>query len=182
MFSYLHIWQHYLFTGNKEFLKEYYPILKGTAQFYMDFLVEHPVYKWLVVSPSVSPEHGPITAGCTMDNQIAFDALHNTLLASYIAGEAPSFQDSLKQTLEKLPPMQIGKHNQLQEWLEDVDNPKDEHRHISHLYGLYPSYSRQQETHCFNAVIKLPVGVSAGKSISGHVCWMETMPSKSLKI
>ena len=63
-----HIWQHYLFTGNKEFLKEYYPILKGTAQFYMDFLVEHPVYKWLVVSPSVSPEHGPITAGCTMDN------------------------------------------------------------------------------------------------------------------
>ncbi len=134
-----HIWQHYLFTGDKEFLKEYYPILKGTAQFYMDFLVEHPVYKWLVVSPSVSPEHGPITAGCTMDNQIAFDALHNTLLASYIAGEAPSFQDSLKQTLEKLPPMQIGKHNQLQEWLEDVDNPKDEHRHISHLYGLYPS-------------------------------------------
>ena len=74
-----------------------------------------------------------------MDNQIALDALHNTLLASYIAGEAPSFQDSLKQTLEKLPPMQIGKHNQLQEWLEDVDNPKDEHRHISHLYGLYPS-------------------------------------------
>ena len=134
-----HIWQHYLFTGNKEFLKEYYPILKGTAQFYMDFLVEHPTYKWLVVSPSVSPEHGPITAGCTMDNQIAFDALHNTLLASYIAGEAPSFQDSLKQTLEKLPPMQIGKHNQLQEWLEDIDNPKDEHRHISHLYGLYPS-------------------------------------------
>ena len=134
-----HIWQHYLFTGDKEFLKEYYPILKGTAQFYMDFLVEHPVYKWLVVSPSVSPEHGSITAGCTMDNQIAFDALHNTLSASYIAGEASSFQDSLNQTLEKLPPMQIGKHNQLQEWLEDIDNPKDEHRHISHLYGLYPS-------------------------------------------
>ena len=133
-----HIWQHYLFTGDKEFLKEYYPILKGTAQFYMDFLVEHPTYKWLVVAPSVSPEHGSITAGCTMDNQIAFDALHNTLLASQITGETPSFQDSLKQTLEKLPPMQIGKHNQLQEWLEDVDNPKDEHRHISHLYGLYP--------------------------------------------
>ena len=134
-----HIWQHYLFTGDKEFLKEYYPILKGTTQFYMDFLVEHPTYKWLVVAPSVSPEHGPITAGCTMDNQIAFDALYNTLLASQIAGEAPSFQDSLKQTLEKLPPMQIGKHNQLQEWLEDIDDPKDDHRHISHLYGLYPS-------------------------------------------
>ena len=134
-----HIWQHYLFTRDKEFLKEYYPILKGAALFYMDFLVEHPTYKWLVVIPSVSPEHGPITSGCTMDNQIAFDALHNTLLASQIIDESPSFQDSLKQTLEKLPPMQIGKHNQLQEWLEDVDNPKDEHRHISHLYGLYPS-------------------------------------------
>lgn len=134
-----HLWQHYLFTGDKEFLKEYYPILKGTAQFYLDFLTEHPTYKWMVVAPSVSPEHGPITAGCTMDNQIAFDALHNTLLASQIIGEQPAFQDSLKQMLDKLPPMQIGRHNQLQEWLEDVDNPKDEHRHISHLYGLYPS-------------------------------------------
>lgn len=134
-----HIWQHYLFTGNKEFLKEYYPILKGTAQFYMDFLVEHPVYKWLVTAPSVSPEHGPITAGCTMDNQIAYDALYNTLLASRILDEPTAFQDSLKLILEKLPPMQIGKHHQLQEWLEDIDNPKDEHRHISHLYGLYPS-------------------------------------------
>lgn len=134
-----HLWQHYLFTGDKEFLKEYYPILKGTAQFYLDFLTEHPTYKWMVVAPSVSPEHGPITAGCTMDNQIAFDALHNTLLASQIIGEQSAFQDSLKQMIDKLPPMQIGKHNQLQEWLEDVDNPKDEHRHISHLYGLYPS-------------------------------------------
>lgn len=134
-----HIWQHYLFTGDKAFLKEYYPILKGTAQFYLDFLTEHPTYKWMVVAPSVSPEHGPITAGCTMDNQIAFDALHNTLLASQIIDEQPAFQDSLKQMLDKLPPMQIGRHNQLQEWLEDVDNPKDEHRHISHLYGLYPS-------------------------------------------
>lgn len=134
-----HIWQHYLFTGNKEFLKEYYPILKGTAQFYLDFLVEHPTYKWLVVSPSVSPEHGPITAGCTMDNQIAFDALYNTWLAAGIVGNQETFQDSIKPVLDKLPPMQIGRHNQLQEWLEDIDNPTDEHRHISHLYGLYPS-------------------------------------------
>lgn len=134
-----HLWQHYLFTGDKEFLKKYYPILKGTAQFYMDFLVEHPTYKWLVVSPSLSPEHGDITAGCTMDNQIAFDALNNTLKAAQIINDIKSFQDSLKLTLDKLPPMQIGKYNQLQEWLDDIDNPKDEHRHISHLYGLYPS-------------------------------------------
>ena len=134
-----HLWQHYLFTGDKDFLKTYYPVLKGTAQFFLDFLVEHPDNHWWVVSPSVSPEHGPMTAGCTMDNQIVFDALRNTLLASRIVGEDAEFQKALEQMIDRLPPMQIGKHGQLQEWLEDRDDPKDEHRHISHLYGLYPS-------------------------------------------
>ena len=134
-----HLWQHYLFTGDKDFLKTYYPVLKGTAQFFLDFLVEHPDNHWWVVSPSVSPEHGPMTAGCTMDNQIVFDALRNTLLASRILGEDEAFQKTLEQMIDRLPPMQIGKYGQLQEWLEDRDNPKDEHRHISHLYGLYPS-------------------------------------------
>ncbi|MCI1648934.1 MAG: glycoside hydrolase N-terminal domain-containing protein [Bacteroides sp.] len=139
------IWQHYLFTGNKYFLKKYYPILRGTADFYLDFLKPHPVYGWMVTVPSVSPEHAPngcsspIIAGCTMDSQIAFDALSNTLKASYIVGEDKTYQDSLKQMITKLPPMQIGKYNQLQEWLSDLDNPADEHRHISHLYGLYPN-------------------------------------------
>lgn len=134
-----HIWQHYLFTGDRDFLRTYYPILKGTALFYLDFLTKHPDNGWMVVSPSVSPEHGPITAGCTMDNQIATDALGNTLLAARILGEPTFFQDSLRQMLHRLPPMQIGRHNQVQEWLEDVDDPNDKHRHISHLYGLYPS-------------------------------------------
>ncbi len=134
-----HLWQHYLFTGDKDFLKTYYPVLKGTAQFFLDFLVEHPDNHWWVVSPSVSPEHGPMTAGCTMDNQIVFDALRNTLLASRILGEDEAFQQELEQMIDRLPPMQIGKYGQLQEWLEDRDDPKDEHRHISHLYGLYPS-------------------------------------------
>ena len=134
-----HLWQHYLFTGDKNFLEAYYPVLKGTAQFFLDFLVEHPDNHWWVVSPSVSPEHGPMTAGCTMDNQIVFDALRNTLLASRILGEDEAFQQELEQMIDRLPPMQIGKYGQLQEWLEDRDDPKDEHRHISHLYGLYPS-------------------------------------------
>lgn len=148
-----HIWQHYLFTGDREFLAAYYPVLKGTARFYLDFLVEDPETKWMVTSPSVSPEHGPITAGCTMDNQIAADALGNTLLAARILGEPTAFQDSLKQMLDKLPPMQIGRYNQVQEWLEDVDDPKDEHRHISHLYGLYPSnrISPRQNPQLFQA-------------------------------
>lgn len=74
-----------------------------------------------------------------MDNQIVFDVLCNTLQASRIVGEEGSFQDSLRQMIDRLPPMQVGRHGQLQEWLEDRDNPTDEHRHISHLYGLHPS-------------------------------------------
>ena len=134
-----HLWQHYLFTGNREFLNEYYPVLKGAAQFCLDFLVEHPSLHWWVIAPSVSPEHGPVTAGCTMDNQLVFDVLSNALTASRIIGDNATFQNALQRAIDHLPPMQIGRHGQLQEWLDDRDNPKDEHRHISHLYGLHPS-------------------------------------------
>ncbi len=140
-----HLWQHYLFTGDKEFLKQYYPVLKGTADFYLTHLVKHPRYGWLVTVPSMSPEQGydksgsAITAGCTMDNQIAFDALHSTMLAAQLLGDDPAYQEKLRNAIAQLPPMQIGRHNQLQEWLVDADDPRNQHRHISHLYGLYPS-------------------------------------------
>lgn len=140
-----HLWQHYLYTGDKDFLIKNYPVLKGAADFYMDFLVEHPQYHWLVTIPSISPEQGApgketsLTAGCTMDNQIVFDVLSNTLQAAKIVGEDIVYQDRVKKVLDRLPPMQIGKYNQLQEWLEDVDDPQSDHRHVSHLYGLYPS-------------------------------------------
>lgn len=140
-----HLWQHYLYTGDKEFLKEWYPVIKGTADFYLDYMQVHPTYKWLVIVPSVSPElapagkSSPITAGCTMDNQIAFDALSNTLNAAKALGEDEAYQQKLKDAIDQLPPMQIGKHKQLQEWLQDADDPYNQHRHISHLYGLFPS-------------------------------------------
>ena len=134
-----HIWQHYLFTGDREFLREYYPVLKGAALFYLDFLAMHPKYGKWVVAPSVSPEHGPVTAGCTMDNQLVFDVLGNTLQAAVILDEDRELQAQIRQKMELLPPMRIGHHGQLQEWMEDMDNPSDEHRHVSHLYGLYPS-------------------------------------------
>ena len=140
-----HLWQHYLYTGDKEFLKEWYPVIKGTADFYLDYMQEHPQYHWLVVVPSVSPEQGPagknsaITAGCTMDNQIAFDALSSTLRAAQILGVDLDYQKTLKNAIDRLPPMQIGQYKQLQEWIIDGDRPNDQHRHISHLYGLYPS-------------------------------------------
>lgn len=139
-----HLWQHYLFSGNEAFLREAYPALKGAADFYLDFLTEEPVHKWMVTSPSVSPENTPrgkstaLTAGCTMDNQLAFDVLNNALEATRILDEDKQYAGRLESMIARLVPMQIGRHNQIQEWLKDLDDPKDEHRHVSHLYGLYP--------------------------------------------
>ena len=140
-----HIWQHYLFTGDMDFLRQWYPVMRGTADFYLDYMQPHPETKWLVSVPSVSPEQGPagkptpITAGCTMDNQIAFDALSNTLAAARLLDEPEAYRKQLSSAIDRLPPMQIGRYGQLQEWLQDADDPRNEHRHISHLYGLYPS-------------------------------------------
>ena len=139
-----HLWQHYLFTGDKTFLNKYYPILKSTAQFYTDVLQEEPKNKWLVVAPSISPENKymgnvGVTYGTTMDNQLVFDVFSNAINASKILDVDLEFADTVKTLRKRLPPMQIGKHNQLQEWIEDWDRTNDKHRHISHLYGLYPS-------------------------------------------
>ena len=137
------LWEHYQYTLDKDFLREFYPIMKGAAQFYLDYMVERDGE--LLVVPSVSPEHGgrgkstPVTAGCTMDNQIARDVLSQALASAKILGEDADFQKKLERAIRMLPPMKVGQYGQLQEWREDWDDPKDEHRHISHLYGLYPS-------------------------------------------
>ena len=146
-----HIWQHYLFTGDKDFLAKYYPVMKGAAEFLLDYMQTYPAAGeikqaagWLMTVPTVSPEHGPrgkgtnVCAGSTMDNQIAFDVLSQTLQAAKVLGDS-SQCSMLNFQLSNLPPMQIGRYGQLQEWLIDADDPKDQHRHISHLYGLYPS-------------------------------------------
>lgn len=139
-----HIWQHYLFNGDKAFLAKYYPILKGLTQFYVDVLQEEPKHKWLVVAPSMSPENSyqsgvGISAGTTMDNQLVFDVFSNFLEAAHILGVDENFTDTVANKLKRLPPMQIGKLGQLQEWMEDWDRADDRHRHVSHLYGLYPA-------------------------------------------
>ena len=147
-----HLWQHYLYTGDKEFLARYYPVMKGAADFLIDYMKEYPAdgaikqaAGWLVTNPTVSPEHGPVgkkttvTAGSTMDNQIVFDVFSNVLNAAKVLKIDNSQLSAINTALPKLPPMQIGRYGQLQEWMIDGDDPKDEHRHISHLYGLYPS-------------------------------------------
>ena len=147
-----HLWEHYLFTKDKDFLKEWYPVIKGAADFYLDYMQVDPNNGYLVVVPSVSPEHGgvgkanPLTAGCTMDTQIVVDIMTAAKTAAAELGIDEAYQQTLAQTMAKLPPMKVGQYGQLQEWIEDMDDPKDEHRHISHLYGLYPSNQINPDT------------------------------------
>lgn len=152
-----HLWQHYLYTGDKDFLRKSYPAMKGAADFFLGYMIPHPKYGWKVTAPSMSPEHGPkgedtkkastIVSGCTMDNQIIFDVLSNTLAASEILELPAAYRDSLRTLLSEMAPMQIGRYNQLQEWLKDLDDPKDGHRHVSHAYGLFPSNQISPFTH-----------------------------------
>ena len=147
-----HLWEHYLYTGDKDFLRQYYPIMLDAARFYSQTLVLHPSHRspltsrpYLVVCPGESPEHGgkgrptPLDAGVTMDNQLVTELYTNVLEAAKILGDNNSQLSTLNSQLKQLPPMQIGRWGQLQEWLDDLDDPKDDHRHFSHLYGLYPS-------------------------------------------
>lgn len=178
-----HLWEHYLYSGDKKFLASVYPILKGASTFYVDFLVEHPVYHWLVINPDMSPENAPaahqgssLDAGTTMTNQIVFDIFSCTIKAAEILKEDAAFIDTLKQLRKRLPPMHIGQHGQLQEWLEDIDDPKDNHRHISHLYGLFPSNQispyRNPELYSAARTTLLHRGdVSTGWSMGWKVNW-----------
>jgi alpha-L-fucosidase 2 len=176
-----HLWQHYLYTGDREFLKEYYPVLKGAAQFYLDVLQEEPEHKWLVVTPSMSPENTyessvGVSAGTTMDNQLVFDTFNNIINASKILETDKPFADSVAVALKRLPPMQIGQYSQLQEWLHDLDKPNDHHRHISHLYGLFPSgqispFRTPQLTEAAKNTLISRGDVSTGWSMGWKVNW-----------
>jgi len=140
----MHLWEHYRFGGDKAFLKKAYPIMKGSAQFFLDALVAEPKHNWLVTSPSLSPENrhaggASVCAGPTMDMQIIRDLFGACIESAGILGVDKEFAEQLAKTRKRLAPMQIGRHGQLQEWLDDWDNPRDRHRHVSHLYGLFPS-------------------------------------------
>jgi alpha-L-fucosidase 2 len=141
-----HLWDHYRFTGDKNFLARAYPVMKGAAEFFLDTLVPEPRNNWLVTCPSISPEnrHHPnvsICAGPTMDTQIIRDLFNQCAWATVILGIDKDFAMKLSAAQARLPPMQVGKAGQLQEWLDDWDleAPERQHRHVSHLYGLFPS-------------------------------------------
>ena len=140
------LWEHYQFTGDKKFLEKIYPAMQGSAQFFLDTLVEEPTHHWLVTCPSLSPENShprgaSLCAGPTMDMEILRDLFANCIQASEILGRDKKFRQQLVATRARLAPLQIGSAGQLQEWLEDWDTqaPEIHHRHTSHLYGLFPS-------------------------------------------
>jgi alpha-L-fucosidase 2 len=133
-----HLWEHYLFTGDKKFLARAYPDMKSASQFFVDFLVKDPKTGWLVTSPSFSPEQGGLCYGPTMDNQLVRALLNETIAAAEILGTDKEFSATLAKIRDQLPPNQVGKNGQLQEWLDDIDKPNNNHRHMSPLWALYP--------------------------------------------
>ena len=134
-----HLWERYQFTGDRAFLAQRaYPAMKEASLFFVDFLVPHPKYGWLVTTPSHSPEQGPTTVGPTMDTQLIRALWDRTARAAKILGTDPEFVAQIESLLPKLPPPLIGQHGQLQEWLEDVDVPNNNHRHLSPLWALFP--------------------------------------------
>ena len=141
-----HLWEHYLYSGDKNYLECIYPLMKGAALFFLDFAVKDPKEGWLVIVPSNSPENAfdkknklTNAAGVTMDNQLMFELFSNLIFASRILNVDHEFADTLKNAREQIAPMRIGHYGQLQEWMCDWDTPTDTHRHVSHLYGLFPS-------------------------------------------
>ena len=141
------LWEHFEYTQDKAYLARIYPALKGASEFFLDTLVEEPSHRWLVTSPSASPENRhqfdntTLTAGPAMDSEILRDLFANTIRAAEILSVDRPLRAELAATRARLAPSQIGKAGQLQEWLADWDMeaPDLHHRHVSHLYALYPS-------------------------------------------
>jgi alpha-L-fucosidase 2 len=135
----LHLWEHYLFTRDLDFLRDRaYPLMKSAATFYSQYLVDDPSTGWLISTPSNSPENGGLVAGPTMDHQIIRSLFHACTEAAALLDTDTEFAGILKEQAKRIAPNQVGQYGQLQEWLEDVDDPENKHRHVSHLWGMHP--------------------------------------------
>ena len=133
-----HIWEHYLFTNDTAFLRKYYPLMKESAQFFTDFLVKDSATGWLISTPSNSPEQGGLVAGPTMDHQIIRDLYKNSIAAASVLQTDTAASELWLRQYHQLAPNQVGKYGQLQEWLQDIDDSTNTHRHVSHLWGVFP--------------------------------------------
>ena len=143
----LHAWQHFEFTNDTSFLKEVYPLMKEAALFFLDAMIEEPEHGWLVTAPTTSPENAfylndstPVSVcmGSTMDVQIVSELYDAVCQSADVLGIDEAFSDSLRDAKSHFPPMQVSEQGYLQEWLKDYKEVEPQHRHVSHLFGLYP--------------------------------------------
>ncbi len=143
-----HLWEHYDYNRDRQYLQQIYPVLKGSAEFFLDVLVAEPKHGWLVTAPTTSPENAffmpgtkkavNICMGSTMDNQLVREIFTNVITASEVLGIDTELRGKLKNAVTKLPPNRIGSDGRLMEWLEEYEEAEPRHRHVSHLYGLHP--------------------------------------------
>ncbi len=175
----LHLWDRFEYCGDKTYLAEIYPILKSASEFFLDTLQEHPEHGWLVTNPSVSPElvhprGSAVCAGPTMDMQILRDLFANTIKSAKLLGVDKGFQQKLADTRGRLAPNQIGEAGQLQEWLQDWDMQVGDkhHRHVSHLYGLYPGRDiHRRDTPKLAAAVKKSLEMRGDKATGWATAW-----------
>ncbi len=175
----LHLWDRYEFSGDPAVLQRIYPVLKGASEFFLDTLQEHPKTRWLVTNPSISPENmhpygSAVCAGPTMDMQILRDLFANTMKAAELLGVDEAFRRQLAEARARLAPNQIGSAGQLQEWLEDWDlmAPERHHRHVSHLYGLYPGRDiHRRDTPELAAAVRKSLELRGDKATGWATAW-----------
>src|SRR5687768_9451210 len=173
------LWDRYEYTGDRAYLRTIYPLLKGAAQFFLDTLVEDPTHQWLVTSPSVSPENPhpfgtSVVIGPTMDQQILRDLFSSATKAARALGVDRDLQARWTATRARLAPMQIGSAGQLQEWLGDWDMqaPEMQHRHVSHLYGLFPGRDIDvRRTPALAAAVKRSLEIRGDQATGWATAW-----------
>ena len=192
-----HLWERYLYSGDRQYLASVYPVMKGASEFYQDFLVEDPNTHYMVVCPSNSPENNPgigkykdsngkdraigLFGGIAMDNEMVYDLLRSTALAARTLGTDTAFADSLDALKARLTPWRIGKYGQVQEWQEDWDRETTSHRHLSHLWGAFPGsqVSPFNTPTLFQAVHKSLVGRGDGAR-GWSMGWKEALWARML--
>ena len=172
------LWDHYEYGGDKQYLATVYPVMKGAAQFFLDTLVAEPRHQWLVTCPSLSPENthpggASVCAGPTMDMEILRDLFDHSIQAAEILGVDSDFRAQVAAARDRLAPFQIGSAGQLQEWLEDWDMqaPEIHHRHVSHLYAVFPSHQITPRTPDLFAAARKSLEIRGDAGTGWSLAW-----------